>query len=60
MAQYGSSSVAGLYDRVAPLFTDQFTAIDGSVRRFLRLPRGRALRVTYSVAPSIISIPAKQ
>lgn len=51
---------AGTYTRIAPLFTDAFTNIDGNLRKFLYLPRGRAARVTYSAAPAIISIPAKQ
>lgn len=51
---------AGTYSRIAVLLTDLFANVDGSPSKFLCLPRGRAVRVTYSAAPTIMAIPTKQ
>lgn len=50
----------GTYSRVAPLHTEGFAAIDGSTTRFLNLPRDRAFRITYTAAPTVNVVPAKQ
>lgn len=55
-----SPPIAGSYSRVAPLHTEGFAAVSGSLTRFLNLPRNRAFRITYTTAPAVNVIAAEQ
>lgn len=52
--------LSGSYTRVAPLHTEGFAVIDGITTRFLKLPKNRAFRLTYTTAPSVNVLANKQ
>lgn len=56
--------VATSYARVAPVYTDGFLPIPdvatAGYRRILKLGKNRAMRITYSVAPTINVVSARQ
>jgi len=48
------------YTRVAPLYTDGFVSSPGSARRFIKVGKNRAVRVTYSSTPTVNVISSRQ